>query len=55
MGLKDKILEAESGRPMGVGFKVKALTWERLMDNREIIGQWQEVCSLEFVAASNSD
>jgi len=42
------------GKVMGVGGKVKALTWERLMGNREVIHRWQEVCcshlytSLEF-------
>jgi ubiquinone biosynthesis protein COQ9 len=30
-------------KPLGVGGKVKALTWERLMANREIIHRWQEV------------
>lgn len=29
----------------GVGAKVKALIWERLMGNREIIERWQEVCA----------
>jgi ubiquinone biosynthesis protein COQ9 len=29
--------------PLGVGAKVAALTWERLMANRDIIHQWQEV------------
>jgi ubiquinone biosynthesis protein COQ9 len=32
------------GQEMGVGQKVKALTWERLMGNREVVGRWQEVC-----------
>lgn len=31
---------------MGVGGKVKALTWERLMGNREIIHRWQEALAL---------
>lgn len=30
-------------KPLGTGAKVKALTWERLMSNREIIHRWQEV------------
>lgn len=30
----------------GVGGKVKALTWERLMANQEIVHRWQEVCCL---------
>jgi ubiquinone biosynthesis protein COQ9 len=39
------ILEASAadGKPLGVGAKVKALTWERLMGNKEIIHRWQEV------------
>ena len=28
---------------MGVGAKVAALTWERLMGNKEIVHRWQEV------------
>lgn len=51
-GLKDRLGEIvaeegqeESKRPMGVGAKVKALTWERLMANQEVIHRWQEVCS----------
>jgi ubiquinone biosynthesis protein COQ9 len=30
-------------KPLGTGAKVKALTWERLMANKEIIHRWQEV------------
>lgn len=39
------ILEPAStdAKAMGVGSKVKALTWERLMGNKEIIHLWQEV------------
>ncbi len=37
------ILEKEGE---GVGKKVKALTWERLMVNQEIVHRWQEVCCL---------
>ena len=47
LGLADKthVCEVEEGqRLMGVGRKVKALTWERLMANREVIHRWQEVC-----------
>jgi hypothetical protein len=33
----------EGEKPLGVGGKVKALSWERLMGNREIIHRWQEV------------
>lgn len=32
-----------AGERIGVGRKVEALTWERLMGNREVIGRWQEV------------
>lgn len=52
-GLKDvvKELEAREGgvgsakawKEMGVGGRVKALTWERLMGNREVVHRWQEV------------
>lgn len=37
---KAKELEAAGTR---TGEKVFALTWERLMGNREVLGQWQEV------------
>jgi ubiquinone biosynthesis protein COQ9 len=30
-------------KPLRTGAKVKALTWERLMGNRDIIHRWQEV------------
>jgi hypothetical protein len=33
----------EGGKPMGVGAKVKELTWRRLMANEAIIHRWQEV------------
>jgi ubiquinone biosynthesis protein COQ9 len=33
----------EGGKPMGVGAKVKELTWRRLMGNEAIIHRWQEV------------
>jgi ubiquinone biosynthesis protein COQ9 len=40
-----EILEAENAdrEPLGVGARVKALTWERLMGNKEVIHRWQEV------------
>ena len=47
LGLAEKthVCEVEEGqKPMGVGRKVKALTWERLMANRQVIHRWQEVC-----------
>jgi ubiquinone biosynthesis protein COQ9 len=43
------ILEASAAdgkKPLGVGAKVKALTWARLMGNKEIIHRWQEVSLL---------
>lgn len=30
----------------GVGGKVKRLTWERLMGNREVVVRWQEVSAI---------
>ena len=46
-GLAEKcrdVLKPEEGKKeMGVGQKVKALTWERLIGNRNVIGRWQEV------------
>ncbi|KAK0106514.1 Ubiquinone biosynthesis protein coq9, mitochondrial [Cadophora gregata f. sp. sojae] len=49
LGLADRThvfeLEGEE-RPMGVGRKVKALTWERLMANRKVIHRWQEALAL---------
>jgi ubiquinone biosynthesis protein COQ9 len=36
----------EGEKAPGVGTKVKLLTWERLMGNREIVHRWQEVCFL---------
>lgn len=43
--LAAKADELWSGREKvpGVGGKVKELTWERLIANREVIGKWQEV------------
>lgn len=46
LGLASKthVLNVQEGeRPMGTGAKVKALAWERLMANREVIHRWQEV------------
>ena len=42
----------EGEKVPGVGWKVEALTWERLMANREIIHRWQEVC-LRFSTSLN--
>ncbi|KAN0101736.1 ubiquinone biosynthesis protein COQ9 [Hyaloscypha variabilis] len=36
----------EGEKPIGIGGKVKALTWERLMGNKEIIHRWQEALAL---------
>ncbi|KZF21848.1 hypothetical protein L228DRAFT_161605 [Xylona heveae TC161] len=36
-------LEKEAGKPLGVGRRVRELTWGRLLANRAIIGRWQEV------------
>lgn len=38
--------ENGTGKVMGVGAKVRALTWERLMGNREIVHRWQEVSAI---------
>ena len=46
MGLKERISEVPGGgKRLGVGAQVMALTWERLMDNKDIVGRWQEVPS----------
>jgi ubiquinone biosynthesis protein COQ9 len=37
------IQASENGKRLGVGPKVKALTWVRLVSNRPIIHRWQEV------------
>ncbi|KAG4443138.1 hypothetical protein IFR05_001370 [Cadophora sp. M221] len=47
LATKTHVLNVEEGeRPMGTGAKVKALTWERLMANREVIHRWQEALAL---------
>lgn len=33
-------------KPLGVGMKVKALAWERLMSNETVIHRWQEALSI---------
>ncbi|KAH8661385.1 COQ9-domain-containing protein [Tricladium varicosporioides] len=35
-----------NGKVMGTGGKVRVLTWERLMANREVIHRWQEALAL---------
>lgn len=44
------IIEAteDGGKPVGVGKKVKALTWERLLANKGVIHRWQEVRSRHY-------
>jgi ubiquinone biosynthesis protein COQ9 len=37
------VIEEEGAKKMGVGAKVKELTWRRLMGNEEVIHRWQEV------------
>lgn len=37
------IQSSENEKPQGVGAKVKALTWARLLSNQPIIHKWQEV------------
>ena len=57
-GLKDRcanVLKDEEGRKkMGVGQIVKALTWERLIGNREVVGRWQEVGCNSFALQSQN-
>jgi hypothetical protein len=36
--------ETAEGASMSVGRKVEALTWARLLGNKDIIHRWQEVC-----------
>ena len=43
------------GRSLGVGVKVRELTWERLMGNREVVHRWQEVCSAFLASGSESN
>lgn len=38
----------ENEKPLGIGAKVKALTWARLLSNDSIIHRWQEVCLLSI-------
>ncbi|KAF3763751.1 hypothetical protein M406DRAFT_65097 [Cryphonectria parasitica EP155] len=38
--------EQQDGQRIGVGRKVEALTWARLMGNREVIGRWQEALAI---------
>lgn len=34
----------EEGERLAVANKVERLTWERLLENRDVIHRWQEVC-----------
>lgn len=40
----NKLFEREDAAP-GVGAKIAALTWERLLANKDVIHRWQEVRS----------
>lgn len=40
---KDMLDIGEGEKVLGTGAKVKNLTWERLIANREIVHRWQEV------------
>lgn len=42
-GRAAEVFDSSAAEPAGVGRKVEALTWERLMGNRPVIGRWQEV------------
>lgn len=42
LAARSKELFSDSDQP-GVAARVEALTWERLMGNKEILGRWQEV------------
>jgi ubiquinone biosynthesis protein COQ9 len=45
LGKHSQILHpGENETPLGIGAKVKALTWARLLGNEPIIHRWQEVC-----------
>jgi ubiquinone biosynthesis protein COQ9 len=47
LGKHSQILQqGENEKPQGIGAKVKALTWARLLSNEQIIRRWQEVCLL---------
>ncbi|KAF8866080.1 ubiquinone biosynthesis protein COQ9 [Acephala macrosclerotiorum] len=49
LGLAEKtdILERAVGaKPLGTGAKVKKLTWERLMGNKQVVHRWQEALAL---------
>jgi ubiquinone biosynthesis protein COQ9 len=44
LGNHSQLLQpGEDGKPLGIGAKVKALTWARLLSNEPIIHRWQEV------------
>ena len=43
--------QEEGGRKMGVGKRVRALTWERLMGNKDVNHRWQEVTSQPSVVS----
>ncbi|KAH8592254.1 ubiquinone biosynthesis protein COQ9 precursor [Bisporella sp. PMI_857] len=44
--------EDNGGKGLGVGGKVKALTWARLMANKEVIHRWQEALAILAVPSN---
>jgi ubiquinone biosynthesis protein COQ9 len=44
---RDGMWEGEEGE-RGLRDRVRMLTWERLMRNKEVVHRWQEVCSFSF-------
>jgi ubiquinone biosynthesis protein COQ9 len=53
LGKHSQILQpGENENLLGIGAKVKALTWARLLSNESIIHRWQEVC-LSFTSIRN--
>ncbi|KAE8449954.1 hypothetical protein EG329_007093 [Mollisiaceae sp. DMI_Dod_QoI] len=49
LGLSSKtdiLATGEGEKPLGIGAKVKKLTWERLMANKNIVHRWQEALAL---------
>ncbi|KFH42898.1 Ubiquinone biosynthesis protein-like protein [Hapsidospora chrysogenum ATCC 11550] len=43
---RSQTLFGQDGAPTGVGGKVAALTWERLLANKDIIHRWQEALAV---------
>lgn len=40
---RQQLFQQHHSKPLGMGKKVKSLTWERLMGNKSLIHRWQEV------------